>query len=100
MKRLCMALLTGVRECVARETGTFVQHCQLCVTTRFELRERQMARRRLIMAPAAVIRNMANGAVFAIKRSIFPVNVVLPSRRMRNGHHYLVAPHALLLAYC
>ena len=95
-----MAFLTSVRKRVTRKAGALVEHGQLRMATCFELRKRQMAGWRLIMTPAAIIRNMANSAVLAIERRIFPVNIVLPSRCVRNGHHHLVALHAFLVAHC
>ena len=83
---------------VTSKASSFVEHRQLRVTTCFKLRQRQVAARRLIMAPAAKIGHMASGAGRAIQRRVFPVYVVLPSRRVRDRHHNLVAAQALLLA--
>ncbi len=52
------------------------------------------------MAATAKISYVANGAGRAIERRVFPVNIVFPARRVRNGHHHLVAANALLLAHC
>ena len=83
---------------VASKAAPFVEHRQLRVTTRFELRQRHVAGRRLIMATAAKFGYMASGAGRSIERRVFSVHIVLPSRRMRHGHHNLVAAQALLLA--
>jgi hypothetical protein len=84
---------------MACETSPLVQHCKLSMPSRFVLRKRQMARRRLIMAPTAIIRNMANGAVLSVEGSIFTVNIILPARGVRNRHHNLMTADALLLPY-
>ena len=94
-----MALRACVSKSMACETGPLVQHGQLRMPSRFVLRKRQMARRRLIMAPTAIIRNMAKGAVLSVESSIFPMNIVLPARRVGNRHHYLVALDALLVTH-
>jgi hypothetical protein len=77
-----MAFLTSVCKRVTGETASFIEHRQFCVATRFELSKRKMAARGLIMASAAEIRHMTNRAAPAIKRRVFSVNVVLPSRRV------------------
>jgi hypothetical protein len=76
---------------VASKATSFVEHRQLRVTTRFELRERQVAARRLIMAPTAKIGNVASAARRSIQRRVFSVHVVLPSGCVRDGCHNFVA---------
>ncbi len=93
-----MTFRTRVFECVAGKTTSEVHHRQLRVTTRFELWERQMAAGRLVVAAAAKISQVAHRAVLSIERRVFPVNVVLPARRVCHGHHDLMTTHALLLA--
>lgn len=94
-----MALRACVCKCMACETGPLIQHGQLRMPSRFVLRERQMARRRLIMAPTAIIRKMANSAVLSVESSIFPVNIILPARGVRHRHHNLMTADALLLPH-
>jgi hypothetical protein len=67
---------------VTGKTTPLVDHRQLRVTTRFELRQRQMAARQLVMAAAAKIRYVANRTARSIERRVFSVNVVLPPRRV------------------
>ena len=98
LQRLRVAFLASVRESMACEAGALVEHRQLSVSTRLELRQREMARRRLIMAPAAIIGNVAEGTILAIERCILPVDIVFPSRRVRNRHHHLMAGNAFLIA--
>ena len=94
-----MALPAGVRECVASKTTPLVEHRELRVTACFELRQRHVAARRLIVAAAAKISYVTDRTVRAVQRRVFPVDVVLPARGVRYGHHHLVAANAFLLAY-
>lgn len=93
-----MAFPTGIRECVASKTTPFVEHGKLRVTASLELRQRHVAARRLIVAAAAKISYVTHRAVRTVQRRIFSVDVVLPARGVRYGHHHLVATNAFLLA--
>lgn len=93
-----MAFSTCICIRVASKAAPFVQHRQLRVTARFELRERHVAGRRLIMASAAKFGYVASGAGRSIQCRVFAVHVILPAGRVRDGHHDLMAAQALLLA--
>lgn len=93
-----MAFSTGIRECVASKTTPLVEHRQLRVTAGLELRQGHVAARRLIVAAGAKISYVAHRTVRAVQRREFPVDVVLPPRGVRYGHHHLVAANAFLLA--
>ncbi len=77
-----MAILTYIHKFVAGKTTPLIEPRQLCVTTRFELRQRQVAAGQLVMAAAAKIRYVADRTARSIERRVFSVNVVLPPRRM------------------
>ena len=94
-----MAFPARVCKRVASKTAPLVQHRQLRVTARLELRQRHVAARRLVVAAAAKISHVTNRAGRAIQRRIFSVNVILPARRVRYRHHDFVAPDTFLLAY-
>jgi len=94
-----MAFATSICIGVAGETASFIPHRQLRVTTRLKLRERKMAARSLIVATGAEIGDVAHRACCPIKRRVFSVHIVLPSRSVRRGHHDLVAVGALLLTH-
>jgi len=94
-----MAFLARIYERMASETTAFVEHRELRVATRLELREREVAAWGLVVASAAIIGDMAFGTGCAIKRRVFSVNVILPPRRMRYRHHNLMTTCALLLAH-
>lgn len=94
-----MAFPTGVRECVASKTTPFVEHGKLRVTAGLELRQGHVAARRLIVAAGAKIGYVAHRTVRTVQRRVFPVDVILPARGVRYGHHHLVAANAFLLAY-
>ena len=94
-----MAFRTSICIGVASKATPFVQHRGLRVTTCLKLGKRKMAARSLIVATGAEIGDMAHRACCPIKRRIFSVHIVLPSRGVRHGHHDLVAVSALLLTH-
>src|SRR5579863_10410197 len=94
-----MAFSAGVRECVASKTTPLVEHGKLRVAARFELRQRHMAARRLIVAAGTKISYVTYRTVRAVQRREFAVDVILPARGVRYGHHHLVAAKTFLLAH-
>ena len=65
-----------------------------------EERQRNVAARQLVVAPAAIILLVARSASRPVKRRVLPVQIVFPSRRVRHRLHHLVASRALPAALC
>jgi len=94
-----MAFGTCISIGVASKAGPLVEHRKLRVPSILELRQRQMAAWRLVMATATKIGYVAHRAFRPIDRRVFAVHIILPPGGMRHGHHNLVTAHTLLFAH-
>lgn len=94
-----MTFSARILERVTSQTGSHVQHGRTGVGASLENRQRHVTPRQLIMAAAAIVRRVARRASGAFQCRILAVNVVFPSRGVRNGLHHHMAGNTLILGF-
>ena len=91
-----VAFCAGVLIGVAGEAAALVDHGEFRVASVFELRQRNVGTRKLVVAAAAEISDVASRAAFAVNGGVLAVSVVSPAPGVGDGEHNLVAGLALL----